>query len=768
MKIAVKELAQFLYASGDLTYEFSFNYDENEGIKAHQYLQNKYPSTSRREVHIDRVENINDIEIEISGIIDGVHLDNLIEEIKSTKNELDKNENHLRDEHLAQLKMYMAMYLLENDLDEINGNLTYININTYETKSISYKFDRKEILEFYYNSLEEYIQWELFLQEDYELKSQTLKQIRFPFESYRPGQKEFMKAAFCTLRDNKILYGVAPTGIGKTASVLYPAFKSLKRRKDKIFYLTSKSTLKKLAVDTTSLMIKNSLGVRLIELTSKEKMCFLHCEICDPENCSFAIGFFKKLRLALKDIMREKIITRDVVEKYATTYSICPFEFSLYVSELCDLIICDYNYAFDPQVKLIRYFENERNYNIFTLVDEAHNLVDRSRSMYSSELSVSVLKGMKKSFRGLKPTINKIVNNIIKYLDEIYVDTNRLILDEGPDKLIGLLHSLVDRCQKIFQEEEKIKFKNYHNSLIQYLELNQFMKINDLFSTSHRFIIEKNEDYVLKIECLDSSKFIHKIIKSIDGAVLFSATLTPLDYYTKLLTEGEGDRLILPSPFNQKNLKLIFMDKVDTYYQNRKNSLDEIKNIIDVMVKAKEGNYIVFFPSYEYLKMVYDYIGLFESPYKIILQEKDMSIEERQTIINMFDENEKTQVGFFVMGGIFSEGIDYVGDRLSGVLIVSVCLPQVNYSNELLKDYFNEKFTEGFDFAYTYPGFNKVMQAAGRVIRSVSDKGVVIIADKRITNYKYLQMLPNHWSHYKKIKNHIDLLDELNKFWNTK
>ena len=768
MKIAVKELANFLYSSGNLTYEFFYNRDENEGQKAHQFLQRRFSESSKAEVYIKRKEIIDDCEIEINGFIDGLHENHLLEEIKSTKLDLEDIEEDYHKEYLAQLKIYMAMYLLNHDLSTIAGRLTYINLTSYETKSFDYHFEKTSILDFYYESLKSYLLWQLFLENDHKLKNASLKKLRFPFQEYRRGQQDFMKAVFCTLRDHQILYGVAPTGIGKTVSVLYPALKSLKNPKDKIFYLTAKTTLKKLAIDTTSLMIKSGANIRLLELTSKEKSCFLHQEFCDPDNCPYAKNFFEKLRDAIKDILTERVITKDIVDYYASVHLLCPFEFSLYVSEYVDVVVGDYNYVFDPQVRLIRYFEEENDYNVYALIDESHNLIDRARSMYSEELSIDILKQMKRSFKGLKPTINKNINNVINFIKEIFSDKENdyLIFEDVHKEIIDNLESLIDKCQKIFEETPADKFKNRQNCMKEYLAIKSFLKINEYYSDAHKFIIEReNDNYLLKISCLNAAKFTHQSMKKLQGVVLFSATLTPLDYFKQLLTEGEGEHIILSSPFKYENLKLVFMDKVDTYYQNRSQSVEQIIETIDIMVKAKQGNYIVFFPSYQYLKMVLDKVKNRNNYYQIIEQEKDMPLEERELIIELFDDNDVAKVGFFVMGGMFSEGVDFIGDKLSGVLIVGVAIPQVNYQNELLKKHFEDKFDKGFEYAYTYPGFNKVLQAAGRVIRSASDQGVVVIADKRITNYRYLSILPEHWHHFQRINKAYEFKNELDKFW---
>lgn len=493
--IAVKDLAILLYQSGDLSSEFFYNHDLNDGKTIHKYWQKKYNQQSQAEVYICHKEELFDYEVELVGFIDGVLLINeevIIEEIKSTNKKLEDIDENYHLEYLAQLKIYASLYLVKNKLTSIKGRLTFINADSYETKIFNYSFEKAELISFYQQSVKDYLVWHEQLLNDYLKRRKTIQELRFPFPDYRYGQKELMKAIYCIIKEKKILYAMAPTGIGKTISVLYPSIKSLKEMNEKIFYLTAKSTQKEQAINTVSNMVKSGLSIRLLAINSKEEMCFLSSEFCDVDSCPYAKDFFQKMREAVKDALRHSIITKSVVYEIAGKYTICPFEFSLNISNYCDIIVCDYNYLFDPIVKLQRYFTDETEFKAHALVDEAHNLVDRSRNMLSCEISIDAFKEIKRSLRGKKPTINSKVNQMINYLNE-YIpkleaeNNQRMIFTVIDSSFLQLLNDIIEKCHKIFVENSS--FKNRIKAVKLYFECKKFLKIADFFGESHRFVI---------------------------------------------------------------------------------------------------------------------------------------------------------------------------------------------------------------------------------------------------------------------------------------
>lgn len=768
IKIAIKELAYFTCQSGNLTPEFFSNKDETIGKKMHQYLQSKYNSESKSEYFIKKDFSYNNKDIRLQGFIDGVlNIDEeiIIEEIKSTNKELDEINFDDRKEYLAQLKLYAYLYAIENNIDPIKCRLTYISTIDYEVKSFDFIFYLDELEEFTFNLLEDYLLWIDQLEEAEKNKEKTIETIKFPYEIMRPGQRNMMKACFQAMRDKEILYCIAPTGIGKTIATMFSSLKTLTKN-EKLFYCTAKGSGKNAPLSAIKLLASKGLKIKTINITAKKKICNSKQKNCNPDECPFAIGYFDRLKNATFDIFTTTdIFDENVILQTANKHKICAFEFSLYLSYFCDIIIADYNYVFDPKAHLIRYFEDD-TYKAKVLVDEAHNLISRGKDMYSSTLSEEDIRNLRKLLNGYKPSVrndcNKIIDKFNSYKDLL---TEKAIYESISNDLdlVVLLKNLTNKCDELFEENKKI---NHKDEILEiYFKILDFTRISDYFGPTHRFIAKtKDEICTIDLMCLDASDFILDTIKSsIEGIVFFSATLTPFTYHANLLTKGEGKFIELPSPFPKENLDIIINNKISTRYKDREASIDYIIEAIETLTKTKKGNYIVFFPSYQYLNLVVS--SLEETDFEIIIQKNTASEEERNQIIDKFKDTSNCKVGFFVLGGVFAEGVDFIGDWLSGVIIVGVGLPLYCDENNILKDYFEMNYNNGFDYAYTYPGFTKVVQAAGRVIRSENDRGIVILIDERFTYSKYLQLMPSHWTNKKVINDPYLLNKEIKKFF---
>lgn len=767
LDIACKEMAYFLYSSGDLSRDYFQNADPEEGKAAHTYLQNKYHKDDIKEYYVKEVVEALGCKVIIKGFIDGV-LENgtLLEEIKSTHFSVLEMENITHLEHLAQLKLYGYLYMHEKIIDSIRCRLTYIQIDDYETKSFEFIFDYQELEDFFYDSLFKYLEWLIKLDDQGIRMRQTIAELSFPFPSYRKGQREFMKYVYCTINDKDILYAIAPTGIGKTMATIFSSLKAIKKN-NKIFYLTSKSLLKGVAINAMEILKENGLLAKTIELSNKDKSCLMEERNCDISVCPYMQGYYDKLHEAIKEMFDyDDIWSFDNLFLMAQKHQICPFEFSLDMSYYADVIIADYNYAFCPRTHLVRYFEDD-TYKPILLVDEAHNLVSRSKDMYSADIYKSNILRLRRLLTHIKPSARKVINDLIKIIDtygDFYERPKFLELKEIPNDIIEATYRVTSKIETILKEN--IVFKERSEVMQLYFDISRFNKISTFFNKNFRFILSYTDDECrLFISCLDASEFILNTIKNrAFGTIFFSATMYPLDYYKMLLTKNIGENIIIPSPFDKNHLKLIIRNDVSTKYQMRNSSITPIIESINALVSYKKGNYIVFFPSYEYLNLVYDVI---DNPnYDIIIQSKDMTQEEREQTLNLFHKNDKTQVAFFVMGGSFSEGIDYIGDMLSGVLIISVGLPMVNEANNLLVAHFDEVLKDGFNYAYTYPGFTKVVQAVGRVIRTESDLGVAILLDSRFNTLRYRQLMPKEWSNRVIVDNTDEIIEEINDFKN--
>lgn len=765
--IAIKELAYFTCQSGNLTTEFFSNHDMLKGQKAHDYLQEKYNNKSLSEVYIKKEINHLGKNYLLHGYIDGVlNIDDeiIIEEIKSTTLDLDEITIDYHKEHLAQLKIYGYLYSLLNSIDPIRLRLTYISVIDYETKSFDIICKQDELEEFTFNLLEEYIHWLNLIDESQKNREKTIKTIEFPFKTKRQGQKELMSAVYQTLNNKDILYTIAPTGIGKTMATLFSALKTLKD-KDKLFYLTAKGSGKNAPLEAIKLLESNGLKIKVIDITAKRKICNNNQKHCNPDDCPFAMGYFDKLKAATLEIFEHNdVFDANIILSVSNKHKICAFEFSLYLSYFCDLVIADYNYVFDPKAHLIRYFDDD-TYKPKVLVDEAHNLISRSKEMYSAIISEIDIRLLRSKLKDYKPSIRsdcnkalEVINNYREFLNDkaLYCDTTQNL------DLYAFLKQITIKCDQIFEENKKIPDKDEIMEV--YFKIIDFLRVADSFGPTHRNLVKLiNDNIYINYYCLDASSFLLETIKnSIHGIVFFSATLYPIEYHTNLLTQMEGKYLELKSPFDSNNLDIIINNKISTKYKNREDSIDMIIETIDILTSTKSGNYIVFFPSYQYLEMVSSAIE--DSTYELIVQKNTMSDEERLEIINKFKNTTNCKVGLFVMGGIFSEGIDFIGDSLNGVIIVGVGLPLICDENNILKDYFEQKFNKGFDYAYTYPGITKVIQAVGRVIRTETDRGVAILIDERFGYSKYLSLMPPHWTNRKFITNIYDLKKELISF----
>jgi DNA excision repair protein ERCC-2 len=770
--LSVREIAELIYGSGSITNLKDLKNRANEGTLIHQYWQNKYLADDQKEVVVQTDYKTEEFDISISGRIDGLLLREesyIIEEIKSTHRDLDQLEEDTTPAHMAQAKIYAYIYASKHDLTGIDIWLTYIDVKSKEVKQLKNYFDMSDLQSFYEETMESYVGWQKKLYSHELSRLSSIEGLTFPFENFRHNQRRMMAVIYKNIIAQDIAYIEAPTGLGKTVAAIFSSLKAINQPRQKIFYLTAKNDGKRTALETIALLEKKGLKAKTVELTAKDSICFLEKRDCDPKVCPFANGYYSKVFKAIEDIfLNESIFSRTVIEKYARKHEVCPFELSLDLSNYSDIVICDYNYVFDPIVHLTRYFE-DHIYQPIVLVDEAHNLVSRSRDMYSASINKSAFTDFLEIAHLLKPSPKYQINSIIKLIEKaekalVKVDFVRQYDIDGA--LIHKLKSLLVKFDDILSNEKLSIGKEEIQDL--YFLVNRFIKISDFYNEEYVYLVERDkDDIVISIKCLNASGFINDIIdESLESIVFFSATLKPIDYYKNLLTNNLGSFFAFSSAFKQNNLLVLAVDNVSTRYHDRKDSIPRIIQTMKAMVQAKTGNYIVYFPSYYYMKQVQ--LKAFEEIDNVhfITQTRDMSGLERNEMMNQFSENQdQTQIFMFVMGGIFGESIDLVGDLLSGVLIVGVGLPGLSNYNNVLKSHFDLSFRQGFDYAYTYPGLNKVIQAVGRVIRTETDKGIAILLDDRFTMRKYLRLYPSAWSHLEVCNDPDDILDMAKSFW---
>ncbi len=772
IQISVREIAELLYGSGNITSERALAIRAEEGTEIHQYWQGRYGDFDQKEVYVKTALERDGFALEILGRIDGlVTRDDtlVIEEIKSTHADLDAIDETSHPAHLAQAKLYAYMYCLEKTLPRIRIDLTYIKVEDKAFKTIAKTITFKMLQKYFEKVIGLYLDWAKKLDHHEESRLKSIEGLMFPYPEFRAHQRDLMGHVYRNIVERGILYATAPTGIGKTVATMFAALKAVNQPRQKLFYLTAKNDGKRIALDTASLLEKNGLVAKTCEITAKDSVCFLKERDCDPEVCKYANGYYSRVFKAIADLFANaSLYTKEKIAEFARKHRVCPFELSLDVSNYVDIVVADFNYAFDPRAHLVRYFE-DNVYQPILLVDEAHNLVSRSREMYSSTLTRDHFTNLEQIVKFLKPNPKKEIERILDLFDEYeteLLEVDFIRKETVNEFLINALKRLLVKLDQIFMDGQKIISKSELYSI--YFDIVQFTKINDFYNERFCFLLEKQEGLLMvSIKCLNAAGFIRDTAKNRALAtVFFSATLEPIFYYKTLLTEGEGKDIKLPSAFARDHLLLVAVDDVSTRYNDREASIDKVIAIAEALVAGKKGNYIVFFPSYFYLNMVRSRWDLDPDEFEVIVQKREMTLRERSDYLEAFRTDcDKTQIGMFVMGGVFGESIDLIGDMLSGVLIVGVGLPMIASFNNILRSHFDEEFQAGFDFAYTFPGLNKVIQAVGRVIRSETDRGIAILLDDRFTTRKYKSLYPREWNHMKTI-NDVEILTEtIATFW---
>ncbi|EAK9281263.1 ATP-dependent DNA helicase [Listeria monocytogenes] len=773
VQISVRRLVEFVLRSGSIDNRMTSSNRALEGTKIHQLLQKEAGEEYVAEVRLKLERIMDGIAFSLDGRADGIVNEQMIDEIKTTETPMEEITEDFRPLHWAQLICYGFMLAEKSDLAEVTLQLTYYQVLDKEVKQFQRIMSREDMGAFVDNLLSKYAIWAK-ASVAWEMKrNKTIQELTFPYDNYRSGQRELAIAVYRTVASEESLFCEAPTGIGKTMSTLFPGVKAMGEGKtDKLFYFTAKTITRQVAEDAIDEMRRKGLAARSVTITAKDKICFLDERKCEPDHCQFARGYYDRLNEALFDMLQtEEAITRPIVESYARKYTLCPFELSLDVALFCDVIVCDYNYLFDPVVYLKRFFAEGPGKYTF-LVDEVHNLVDRARSMYSATLKKSLVMQVK---RGLESKKNKRLLNAINAMNKEMIALNKNLKDL--EKTIYVQkeelsdwNAAVLKFTFVAKEwlPKNVQSESQADVLELYFESLRYVAIADFYDERYVTQVTRSHGNIeIKQLCLDPAFLLSEKLKLGSSSVLFSATLRPIDYYTNVLGGQEDtSRMIFSSPFKQKNMHLLVADYVSTKYQMRENSMEAVVDALYALASGKKGNYLFFFPSFLYLQKGYN---LFKEKYPDIrLQKQDaaMDEEQREHFLESFQAgNEESLVGFCVLGGVFSEGIDLRGERLVGAAVVGVGLAQLNHESDLIKDYYNETIGQGFDYAYQIPGMNKVLQAVGRVVRGESDRGVVLLIEERFSTNRYRALFPAHWNHAKTVKSTDDISREVAGFW---
>ena len=754
LRLSVHQLVDFLLRSGDIDNRVFNRSSMTEGSRLHTEYQGRQSSNYMSEYPLAVTLNVDEIEILLEGRADGIIKKSdgsyVIDEIKTTVEELEKFHQDNLEWHLGQAKCYAYMFAKSNDLEFIGIKLTYIRQGKEKEQFIdSYVFNYLELEQFVIDLINDYLEFYNIIFQKLEKRNQSIDSLAFPFKKYRHGQRELAKYCYAVAKKGTRLFVEAPTGIGKTISTIFPFIKAIKDdEKAKIFYLTAKTSGKEAAHQAIKIMKDNGLSLSDIIITAKDKICFCKGQACNPDECPFTKGYYDKIQT----VLRYAILTYDdfdlsLITQIAYENQICPFEFELDLSLFMDVIICDYNYMFDPISYMKRYFDEDSSH-FLALVDEAHNLVDRSRDMYSASLSYETFKEARKSVRHSKLHKMKLALSKMNKMFKEYQDAEdgNHIVEVFSDYTYKTISSFITTMQDVNKNENKEMSKEL---LSFYLDVNRFARMLEFVNKNYLCYYTKEKDNItLNLSCLDASSYLGSCLNRIKGSVLFSATLSPMDYYVNTLGGSEKDaQLILPSPFPKNNLKIIISPNVSIRYKNRDTSYQKVADYIASFVKNKVGNYFIFLPSYEYLHNLMPFVHI--EDVDMFEQDREMSDEEREAFLLNFKPNpEKTTIGFVIVGGAFGEGIDLVSDRLIGAVIVGIGMPKINFVSDQIDKYYDELGLSGYNYAYLNPGMNKIMQALGRVIRSEEDKGAVLLIDERYLNNEYRDLFKAEWRDY--------------------
>ena len=756
VRISVRNLVEFILRNGDLVSGSGTSDKEAmlKGSRLHRKIQKQMGSHYQPEVSLKKDTEYDDLILRVEGRADGIFLQDeqfCIDEIKGVYKKLELMEEPVLV-HRAQALCYAWIYLDAHDLEKIDIQMTYAHLDTEVIKRFRETLTRAELKQWYEELTDSYHKWLAYQIEWRKKRNESMENLEFPFE-YRKGQRKMVSGIYHAISKKEQIFIQAPTGVGKTMSAVFPAVRAIGQgMAETVFYLTARTITRTVAQDAFEILRDRGLLFKIITITAKEKLCFCDKPECDPEKCPYAKGHYDRINDAVYELWTtEQSFDRETLLRHAQKWQVCPFEMSLDLAIWMDGVICDYNYVFDPNVCLKRFFGENVSGNYLFLIDEAHNLVDRGREMYSASICLNDVIETRKFVKPYSQKLWKKLGKVKKQMEELRQNCGEWKVQENAGVLPISLLSVQGELDQLLEESPAQEVVD--GILDFYFEVRDFLNISELVDDNYVVYtaFDENGRFYMKLFCVNPAENLQKCLDKGNSTVFFSATLLPLQYYRKMLsTRSENFGMYVESPFEQKKRCLMICRDVSSKYTRR--GYEEYRKIAEYIARMswqKKGNYMVFFPSYRLMEDVYQvYQDEFSVSWvRCISQHASMTELEREEFLEEFtEETEETLVGFCVMGGIFSEGIDLIGDRLIGAAVVGTGLPQVNCEREILKGYYDEKGEQGFDYAYRYPGMNKVLQAAGRVIRTKEDTGAILLMDERFLNRDYRNLFPREWN----------------------
>ncbi|MDO5136114.1 MAG: ATP-dependent DNA helicase [Eubacteriales bacterium] len=753
-RISVRNLVEFVLRSGDLDSRRGSMDKEamQKGSRLHRKIQKSMGSGYQAEVPLKWETKYEDMIILVEGRADGVFRQKdqvFVDEIKGIYGRVELLEGPF-PVHRAQAMCYARMLGEKLGEEQVGIQMTYANLDTEEQRRFQEGFSMEELRLWYQGVLDEYHKWLSCRQAWRKERNNSMKALEFPFP-YRPGQRKLVSGVYHTISARKQIFIQAPTGIGKTMSAIFPAVRAVGEGKgETVFYLTAKTITRTVAEEAFSILKQKGLRFQVLTLTAKDKICFQEKAECAPDSCPYAKGHFDRVNDAVYDLWTSKsLYDRESIWAHAKKWQVCPFEMSLDLALWVDGVICDYNYVFDPNAHLKRFFGEGNGGEYIFLIDEAHNLVERGRQMYSASLCRETVMEMRKKAKTFCRPLEKALGRTTRQLLEMKKECETYRILAGPGLIPLSLLKVQGELEKLLEErkeglpEELLDF---------YFSVRDFLNIVDLVDENYVVYTEVGEDgrFRLNLFCVNPAANLQQYLSKGVGAVLFSATLLPMTYYRRLLSARTDDYgIYASSPFPKENRCILVGGDVTSRYTRR--TYEEYRRIAQYIAKMawqKKGNYMAFFPSYRMMEEVYQ---VYEAEFSMgwvrsICQSASMGEGEKEAFLEEFQRQEGTLLAFCIMGGSFSEGIDLMGEQLIGAAIVGTGIPQISSQREILKEFYDRRGENGFDHAYRFPGMNKVLQAAGRVIRTYEDVGVILLLDERFREMEYRELFPVEWS----------------------
>lgn len=726
ISVSAGDIAEYCFPEGSLGSIPSVERMQ-KGTAVHKKLQNAYQANEdisyRREVPLKYSFETENAVISVHGRADGIFWDKkdwYIHEIKSTYCASASIESPLKSAHKAQMMVYACIFAKEKHLESIKCRLTYYCISEDSTVNFDYTFSLDCLWDFTEKMAKRYSQLIYLRRKRHEELVKSSADLQFPFEEFRKGQRNGASQVYLAIKNRRYLFLQAPTGSGKTVTALFPAVKLLAEDEFKIFCLNAKNQTRSVNEQCLNSMREKGLKIRSCTISARSKCCLTDGQNCSPDVCPYSLDFYKKLPDCLEEMLTLYSFTPEVIAEYAKKYEVCPHELSIALSNECDVVICDYNYLFDPTVYLKNFFDTDGNY--LFLIDEAHNLPDRGRDMYSVAIDPLELRQVKKKLQKS--------DTLYKRFSRILTETNKLIKTSNPntDSLDGL-KSAISLLSDALQTETldvPSEIILYANELLRFNTITEYYNENDFRIFS---------DGKLNLQCTDASKMLENSLKKGFSAILYSATLSPYFFYKNcIMPEIETFSYKCKYPFSPKNLTVFADCSVDTRYSYRDDSYKKIAENIALCREKAKGRLFCFFPSYEFMNRVGELCDF------ALIQPYASDQEARNAFLSEFLKSENS-VAFCVMGSHFSEGADIKG--IKGIIVTGLGLPKYGTFCENIRTHFDKKYGNGFDYAYLYPGINKISQSAGRLIRTKDDSGFIFLMDSRIS--RYFHLLPDYW-----------------------